>query len=46
MDSTDQVSMLSPEERHAIVRQTMKMRSGRIHFYYGRTGTKTDGAIA
>ena len=24
----------------------MKMHSGRMHFYYGCTGTKTDGTIA
>ena len=46
MGSTGEVSMLSPEERHAIVRETMKMRAGNMHFYYGCTGTTTDTTIA
>ena len=37
MGSTGEVSMLSPDERHAIVRETMKMRTGGMHFYYGCT---------
>ena len=45
MGSTGEVSMLSPEERHAIVRETMKMRSGKIHFYYGCTGMTTEGTF-
>ena len=45
MGSTGEVSMLSSEERHAIVRETMKMRSGKMHFYYGCTGTTTEGTI-
>ena len=39
MGSTGEVSMLSQEERHAIVRETMKFRTGNLHFYYGCTGT-------
>ena len=45
MGSTGEVSMLTPEERHAIVRETMKFRSGKMHFYYGCTGTTTAGTI-
>ena len=45
MGSTGEVSMLHQEERHAIVRETMKMRSGKMHFYYGCTGTTTAATI-
>ena len=45
MGSTGEVSMLAPEERHAIVRETMKFRSGKMLFYYGCTGTTTEGTI-
>ena len=45
MGSTGEVSMFSAEERHAIVRETMKMRSGKMHFYYGCTGTTTAATI-
>ena len=45
MGSTGEVSMLSQEERHAIVRETMKFRTGRMNFYYGCTGTTTAGTI-
>ena len=44
MGSTE-VSMLSIEERHAIVRETMKMRSGKILLYYGCTGATTEATI-
>ena len=45
MGSTGEVSMLGQEERHAIVRETMKFRTGRMNFYYGCTGTTTAGTI-
>jgi 4-hydroxy-tetrahydrodipicolinate synthase len=45
MGSTGEVSMLSLEERHAIVRETMKFRNGKISFYYGCTGTTTASTI-
>ncbi|MRG70736.1 4-hydroxy-tetrahydrodipicolinate synthase [Alphaproteobacteria bacterium HT1-32] len=46
MGSTGEVSMLTPDERHAIVRETMKMRTGKMQFWYGCTGTTTEGTIA
>jgi 4-hydroxy-tetrahydrodipicolinate synthase len=45
MGSTGEVSMLSTEERHAIVRETMKCRSGKMLFYYGCTGATTEATI-
>lgn len=45
MGSTGEVSMLSPEERHAVVRETMKMKTGKMQFWYGCTGTTTEGTI-
>ncbi len=45
MGSTGEVSMLSMEERHAIVRETMKSRTGKMLYYYGCTGTTTQGTI-
>ncbi|MBT6095751.1 MAG: 4-hydroxy-tetrahydrodipicolinate synthase [Rhodospirillaceae bacterium] len=45
MGSTGEVSMLSTEERHAIVRETMKAHSGKMLFYYGCTGTTTESTI-
>ena len=45
MGSTGDVSMLSVEERHTIVRETMKMRTGNMLFYYGCTGATTEGTI-
>ena len=45
MGSTGEVSMLSVEERHDIVRETMKMRTGKMLFYYGCTGATTKATI-
>ena len=45
MGSTGEVSMLSMEERHRIVHETMKMRTGKMFFYYGCTGATTEATI-
>ena len=45
MGSTGEVSMLSPEERHEVVRRTLGFRSGRMKFYYGCTGPSTTATI-
>lgn len=46
MGSSGEVSMLSPEERHAIVRDTMKRRKGGMQHWYGCTGSTTETTIA
>lgn len=45
MGSTGEVSMLSPEERRAIVEQTIRFRDGRMRFFYGCTGNNTETTI-
>jgi 4-hydroxy-tetrahydrodipicolinate synthase len=45
MGSTGEVSMLSQEERHLVVRETVKMRSGKMLFFYGCTGPTTEATI-
>ena len=45
MGSTGEVSMLSTEERHEIVRRTIKHRTGSMKFFYGCTGASTQGTI-
>ena len=45
MGSTGEVSMLSPEERKAIITETLKFRTGKMLFYYGCTGQNTEGTI-
>lgn len=45
MGSTGEVSMLSPEERRAIVEQTIRFRDGRMKFFYGCTGNNTETTI-
>lgn len=45
LGSTGEVSMLSKEERQAIVSRTAKMKSGRMKFFYGCTGNNTDATI-
>ena len=45
MGSTGEVSMLSQKERHTIVHQTMKMRTGKMSIYYGCTGPTTETTI-
>lgn len=46
MGSTGEVSMLTPEERHRIVIETAKMKTGRMKFWYGCTGSSTGQTIA
>jgi 4-hydroxy-tetrahydrodipicolinate synthase len=46
MGSTGEVSMLSPEERRAIVEGTIRFRDGRMKFFYGCTGNNTETTIA
>ncbi len=46
MGSTGEVSMLTPQERHRIVRETMKFRTGGMQFYYGCTGANTGATVA
>jgi 4-hydroxy-tetrahydrodipicolinate synthase len=46
MGSTGEVSMLSAEERRAIVEQTIRFRDGRMKFFYGCTGNNTETTIA
>ena len=45
MGSTGEVSMLSAEERRAIISKTAKMKTGKILFYYGCTGNNTQTTI-
>jgi 4-hydroxy-tetrahydrodipicolinate synthase len=45
MGSTGEVSMLSPEERRAIVERTAAMKDGRMRFFYGCTGASTDATV-
>lgn len=45
MGSTGEVSMLSQEERHFIIRETMKFKSDKMQFWYGCTGTTTQATI-
>ena len=46
MGSSGEVSMLSAEERHRIVAETMKFRSGAMEQWYGCTGPSTEATIA
>lgn len=46
MGSSGEVSMLAPEERHAIVRATMKHRRPEMPQWYGCTGPTTEATIA
>jgi 4-hydroxy-tetrahydrodipicolinate synthase len=46
MGSSGEVSMLAPEERHAIVRETMKHRRPELPQWYGCTGPTTEATIA
>jgi len=45
MGSTGEVSMLTPEERRAVVERTVAMKDGRMKFFYGCTGPGTDATI-
>jgi 4-hydroxy-tetrahydrodipicolinate synthase len=46
MGSSGEVSMLAPDERHAIVRETMKRRRPGMPQWYGCTGPTTEATIA
>lgn len=46
MGSTGETSMLSPEEKQSIIVETAKMKTGRMKFFYGCTGSNTDTTIA
>ena len=45
MGSTGEVSMLSPEEKKAIIVETAKMKTGKMKLFYGCTGNNTDTTI-
>ncbi|MEM8588589.1 MAG: dihydrodipicolinate synthase family protein [Pseudomonadota bacterium] len=45
MGSSGEVSMLSPDERHTIVRETMKHKNGGMQHWYGCTGSTTEATI-
>ncbi len=46
MGSSGEVSMLSTEERHQIVAETMRMKKGAMEHWYGCTGPSTEATIA
>jgi 4-hydroxy-tetrahydrodipicolinate synthase len=46
MGSTGEVSMLTPEERRAVVERTAAMKDGRIKLFFGCTGASTAATIA
>lgn len=45
MGSTGEVSMLSAEEKKAVIVETAKMKSGRMKLFYGCTGNNTETTI-
>ncbi len=45
MGSSGEVSMLSQQERHLIVAETMKMKQGSMEHWYGCTGPSTEATI-
>ncbi|MDH4119395.1 MAG: dihydrodipicolinate synthase family protein [Acidimicrobiia bacterium] len=45
MGSTGEVSMLSTEERHELIRRTVEMRPAGMPFFYGCSGPTTDAAV-
>ncbi|WP_119168139.1 dihydrodipicolinate synthase family protein [Algihabitans albus] len=45
MGSTGEVSMLAAEERHSIIRETVRMRPSGMLLYYGCTGQNTAQTI-
>ncbi len=45
MGSTGEVSMLSQQERHQVIIETSKMKTGAMKFFYGCTGTNTQTTI-
>jgi hypothetical protein len=46
MGSTGETSMLSPEEKKAIIVATAKMKTPRMPIFYGCTGNNTEATIA
>ena len=46
MGSTGETSMLSPEEKKAIIVETAKMKTGKLPIFYGCTGNNTETTIA
>jgi 4-hydroxy-tetrahydrodipicolinate synthase len=46
MGSTGESSMLTPEEKKAIVVETARMKPAGMHFFYGCTGNNTESTIA
>ncbi len=45
MGSSGEVSMLSPDERHSIVEETMAERPTGVELWYGCTGPTTEATI-
>jgi 4-hydroxy-tetrahydrodipicolinate synthase len=45
MGSTGEVSMLTPEERRKVMDETIKMKSGKMEFWFGCTGPSTEQTI-
>lgn len=45
MGSTGEVSMLTPDERRAVMTETIKMKTGTMEFWYGCTGPSTEQTI-
>jgi 4-hydroxy-tetrahydrodipicolinate synthase len=46
MGSTGETSMLSPEEKKAIIVETAKMKTAKMPIFYGCTGNNTEQTIA
>jgi 4-hydroxy-tetrahydrodipicolinate synthase len=46
LGSTGEVSLLSRDERHDVIRQTVKMRRSAMRFFYGCTANNTAETIA
>ena len=45
MGSTGEVSMLTPDERRQIISETIKMKTGKMEFWYGCSGPSTEQTI-
>ena len=45
MGSTGEVSMLTPDERRQVISKTIKMKTGKMEFWYGCTGPSTEQTI-
>ncbi|MFQ5930543.1 MAG: dihydrodipicolinate synthase family protein [Acidobacteriota bacterium] len=45
MGSTGEVSMLRPDERRQIISETIKMKTGKMEFWYGCSGPSTEQTI-